>query len=207
MQNILFLIIDMQKGFINNFTAPLIEDIRDFQKKISQYCVTAGTRYVNHEHTACYVFEGWTSCMKGTEEAEIVPELGDCMAKIFDKDKYSCWNEELQSFVHDNGINKIYFAGVNTGCCVLNSVLDCYNDLVDCAVIEDLCGSTSGREEHEAAVTVLKSCITEERVITAEQAYREICERKNVSLKRIKDLISLSRTQSNRDPHFGQFIV
>ena len=116
--------------------------------------------------------------MKGTEEAEIVPELGDCMAKIFDKDKYSCWNEELQSFVHDNEINKIYFAGVNTGCCVLNSVLDCYNDLVDCAVIEDLCGSTSGREEHEAAVTVLKSCITEERVITAEQAYREICERK-----------------------------
>ena len=134
MQNILFLIIDMQKGFINNFTAPLIEDIRDFQKKISPYCVTAGTRYVNHEHTACYVFEGWTSCMKGTEEAEIVPELGDCMAKIFDKDKYSCWNEELQSFVHDNEINKIYFAGVNTGGRVLNSVLDCYNDLVDCAV-------------------------------------------------------------------------
>lgn len=33
MQNILFLIIDMQKGFINNFTAPLIEDIRDFRKR------------------------------------------------------------------------------------------------------------------------------------------------------------------------------
>ena len=45
-------------------------------------------------------------------------------------------------------------------------------------LIKDLCGSTSGREEHEAAVTVLKSCITEERVITAEQAYREICVKK-----------------------------
>ena len=56
----------------------------------------------------------------------------------------------------------------------MNSILDCYNDLVDCAVVEDLCGSTSGIEEHEAALTVLRSCITEERVITAAQAYTNI---------------------------------
>ena len=112
--------------------------------------------------------------MAGTKEAEIVPALCGCMAKVFDKDKYSCWNEEMKAFVRENEIEKIYFAGVNTGCCVLNSVLDCYNDLVDCAVIEDLCGSTSGEEEHEAALTVLRSCITEERVITAAQAYTNV---------------------------------
>ena len=112
--------------------------------------------------------------MEGSKEAEIVPALRNCMVQIFDKDKYSCWNEELKAFVRENKIRKIYFAGVNTGCCVLNSVLDCYNDLVDCAVIEDLCGSTSGVREHEAALTVLRSCITEERVITAAQAYANI---------------------------------
>ena len=96
------------------------------------------------------------------------------MQRVFDKDKYSCWNEEMKVFVRENKIKKIYFAGVNTGCCVLNSILDCYNDLVDCAVVEELCGSTSGIEEHEAALTVLRSCITEERVITAAQAYTNI---------------------------------
>lgn len=175
MSNILFLIIDMQNGFINNFTEHLVEKIHGFQNRVEDHVITAGTRYVNHENTACYVFEGWKSCMAGTKEAEIVPELRGCMRRVFDKDKYSCWNEEMKEFIRDNEIKKIYFAGVNTGCCVLHSAMDCYNDLADCAVIEDLCGSTSGIEEHEAALVVLRSCITKERVITAERAYEEIC--------------------------------
>ena len=81
----------------------------------------------------------------------------------------------MKAFVRDHKIDKIYFVGVNTGCCVLSSALDCYNDLVDCAVIKDLCSSTSGVEKHEAALTVLKSCITGERIITSDQAYEEIC--------------------------------
>ena len=175
MSNILFLIIDMQNGFINGFTRDLPEKIREFQAGLGGRVVTAGTRYVNHERTACYVFEGWKSCMAGSEEAEIVPELRGCMERVFDKDRYSCWNEEMKAFIREKRIKKIYFAGVNTGCCVLHSVLDCYNDLAECAVIEDLCGSTSGLREHEAALVVLRSCITEERVVTAEKAYEEIC--------------------------------
>lgn len=170
----LFLIVDMQKGFINQFTEDLVWKIRDFQHRIAERVITAGTRYVHHERTACYLFERWKNCMEGTEEAEIVPELRDGMERVFDKDKYSCWNEEMQIYVRENEITKIYFAGVNTGCCVLHSVLDCYNDLVECAVIEDLCGSTSGSEEHENALAVLRNCITEKRVVTAEQAYREL---------------------------------
>lgn len=175
MSNILFLIIDMQNGFMNQYTEHLADKMARFQSRISGNVITAGTRYVNHEHTACYVFEGWKSCMAGSEEAEIVPELRGSMTRVFDKDKYSCWNEEMKQFIREHEIEKIYFAGVNTGCCVLHSVLDCYNDLVDCAVIEDLCGSTSGPKEHEAALTVLRSCITEERVILSSRAYEEIC--------------------------------
>ena len=63
MANILFLIIDMQNGIINNFTEDLIPKILDFQAKIGDSVLTAGTRYVNHEHTACYMFEGWKSAV------------------------------------------------------------------------------------------------------------------------------------------------
>lgn len=172
MSSILFLIIDMQNGFINGSTRDLPAKIREFQAGIKDHVVTAGTRYVNHEHTACYLFEGWKSCMAGSEEAEVVPELRGCIERVFDKDKYSCWNEEMKGFIRENQIEKIYFAGVNTGCCVLNSVLDCYNDLADCAVIEDLCGATSGIKEHEAALVILRSCITKERVVTAKKRMR-----------------------------------
>lgn len=174
MKKTLFLIIDMQNGFINRNTEGIDNRILKFLDRIRDRVIAAGTRYVNHEHTACYIFEGWKACMAGTEEAEIIPTLRPFMARVFDKDKYSCWNDEMKEFIRDNEIEKVYFAGVNTGCCVLHSVFDFYNDLVDCSVIEDLCGSTSGVREHEAALIVLRSCITDERVITAEQAVREI---------------------------------
>ena len=44
MSNILFLIIDMQNGFINNFTEHLVEKTHDFQNRIKDYVITAGTR-------------------------------------------------------------------------------------------------------------------------------------------------------------------
>ena len=37
MSNILFLIIDMQNGFINNFTEHLVEKIHDFQQKKAKF--------------------------------------------------------------------------------------------------------------------------------------------------------------------------
>ena len=174
MKNILFLIIDMQNGFVNKYTSGLDRKILDFHEMIKGRALTAGTRYVNHEHTACYVFEGWKDCMAGTKEAEIIPTLVPIMEKVFDKDKYSCWNEEMRQYLRDNNVDKVYFAGVNTGCCVLHSAFDFYDDLVDCTVIEDLVGSTSGIKEHEEGISVLRSCITKERVVTAEEALREI---------------------------------
>ncbi|MCD8346712.1 MAG: cysteine hydrolase [Lachnospiraceae bacterium] len=138
------------------------------------HILVAGTCYVNHEQTACYRFEGWKACMAGTKEAQILDSLRPRMQRVFQKDKYSCWNAQMQQYIRENKIKKVYFAGVNTGCCVLHSAFDFYNDLVDCSVIADLCGSTSGVREHEAALIVLKSCITKERVITAEEAVKEI---------------------------------
>ena len=176
MSRIMIAVIDMQNGFVNEYTEGIDRKILDFLEAIKEkdVCVV-GTRSVNHEHTPCYVFEGWKDCMEGTKEAQVLDTLCPSLQRIFDKDKYSCWNGEMKQFVKEQGIEKIYFTGVNTGCCVLHSAFDCYNDLVDCSVIEDLCGSTSGPAEHEAALVVLRSCITKERVVTAGQAVEEIC--------------------------------
>ena len=168
-------LIDMQLGFQNEYTEGLEQKMCRFLDQIrDQNVPVIATRYINHEHTACYLFEGWKDCMRGTKETELLPSLVPYVQRVFDKDKYSCWNDEMKQYVRENGIEKIYFAGVNTGCCVLHSAFDCYNNVVDCAVIKDLCGSTSGPTEHEAALVVLRSCITEQRVITAAQALEEI---------------------------------
>ena len=157
-------IIDMQKAFINTHTKHLVD-------KIAKYACTGdfdyvvAARYINHENTACYKLEGWKDCMEGTASAEIVPEIDNLVTRVFDKDKYSCWNGEFREFINYNEIDIIEFVGVNTACCVLHSAFDCYNDVVECRVVADLCGSTSGIESHERGIKVLEECITKERVI------------------------------------------
>lgn len=160
-------VIDMQKGFINKHTEHLIEPLVKYVKH-GRFDMVVGTRYVNHTGTACYKFENWKDCMAGSEGAEIIDELKPFMHRVFDKDKYSCWNDEFKSFVKDMEITDLYFVGVNTGCCVLHSVFDSYNDLVSSYVVENLCGSTRSKKSHQAAIQIIKECITEERVIIAE---------------------------------------
>lgn len=165
----LLIIVDMQNAFINENTMGIEYKIRDFIEETGIKDVVA-TRYINNRDTACYRFEGWKECMEGSMQTEVVETLKPYVKKEFLKHKYSCWNDEMKNYVRDNGYDVVLFAGVNTGCCVLHSVFDCYNDVMECRVIEDLCGSTSGKELHEAAITVIKSCITDERVIKSDTA-------------------------------------
>lgn len=159
-------VIDMQKGFINKHTEHLIEPLVKYVKH-GRFDMVVGTRYVNHPDTACYKFENWKDCMAGSEDVEIIEELKPFIHRVFDKDKYSCWNDEFKQFVKDMNIDTLTFVGVNTGCCVLHSAFDSYNDVVSTYVVENLCGSTSGKASHDAAIKILKECITRERVILA----------------------------------------
>lgn len=161
-------IVDMQNEFINQHTKDLVPKILEYVKA-NNFDTIIGTAYVNHENTACFRFEGWNKCWIGTDEAKIVDEINKIVDITFYKDRYSCWNKEFKDYIEINEIDELYFVGVNTGCCVLHSVYDAYNDLYECRVVSDLCGSTSGLESHECAIRILKECITKERVITSKQ--------------------------------------
>jgi nicotinamidase-related amidase len=161
-------IIDMQKGFINSHTKHLPKKIADFIDN-NEFDEIIGTQYINHPNTACYKFEGWKGCMDWSDEVDIVPELADKIQTIFKKDTYSCWNNPFERYIRFQEFDKLYFVGVNIGCCVLASVFDAYNSLQDCAVISDLCGTTSGVVSYNAALQVLRENITKERVILANQ--------------------------------------
>ena len=157
-------IIDMQNGFINEHTRGLVADIKKYAET-NNFDEIVATTYVNNENTACYKFENWKDCMEGTVDAEVVPELAQLANRIFKKSKYSCWNQEFIDWIAEKQIDILYFVGVNTGCCVLHSAFDAYNDLYEIRVVHDLCGSSNGADSHTAALQVLRECITKQRVI------------------------------------------
>lgn len=165
-------IIDMQNGFMCERTTHLVDKIYDYTVN-NKFDYILATEYVNHEHTACYIFEGWKACMKGTAASQTVSKLASLPNQIFQKDKYSCWNDRFTTYLVKNNISQLYFVGVDTGCCVLHSAFDAYNDLWDIYVVEDLCGSTSGIDSHKAAIQVLKECITSERVIQSTEGIKD----------------------------------
>ena len=168
LMKICLVLIDLQKGFMNKNTDHIPVLIREFlQSYPDTFDEVVATRYINHPGTACYLFEGWKGCMEGTEDTELCHDLEGLYSHVFIKDKYSCWNEEFRQFTKEHCFDKIYFVGVNTGCCVLHSVLDCYNAVQDCAVISDFCGSTTGEELHELSLKLLSTLITKERIITS----------------------------------------
>ena len=106
--------------------------------------------------------------MEGTPSAEIVPEIHPYIDRIFDKRTFSGLTPELQSFLNEQQFGKLFFCGVNTDCCVLATVFACYDSVIDCIVIEDLCSSTLGAVKHRNAIELLKDNITEKRIITTE---------------------------------------
>lgn len=161
-------VIDMQMGFMNEHTDHLEQKISDFiELHGEEFSVIIGTKYINNENTACYIFEKWTQCMADTVETYLVPKVSSKVEKIFEKSVYSCYSVEFKEYLKAMQIEEVYMCGVNTGCCVLHSAFDAYNDLVSCYVIADLCGSTSGNQSHECALQVLRECITEQRVINS----------------------------------------
>ncbi len=156
-------IIDMQNGFINAYTMHLPEQIKKFIMTHDFDSIIA-TRYCNTPETPCYQ-DGWTECMNGTPAAELVPELSGLTTAIFEKHIYSAFTPEFSDFILHKQLEKLYFCGVNTDCCVLASVFSCYDKNQDCTVIADLCASTLGTRIHENALEILRGNITREKVI------------------------------------------
>lgn len=158
-------IVDMQIGFINQYTEHLPKKIADFIDNHSVFSCIAATRYCNTPDTACYKLGDWKECMTGTDDASLSPVIVPYVQKIFDKKTYSGFTEEFKIFSEHEKFDKIYFCGVNTDCCVLATVLSCYDNVYDCAVIEDLCASTLGKKKHDHAIELMSDNITSKRII------------------------------------------
>lgn len=209
-------IIDIQNGFMNKNTAYLEGEIETFVQKTMKnpdfpmFDLIIGTQYVNHEASACYVLEGWKACMSGSEEAEICEKILPFLSEengeklIIKKDKYTCYTEEFLRLLKQAGIERIFMCGVNTGCCVLHSVLDVYEDVKDVYVLRDLCGSTTGPHYHEIAIELLETLITKERVIDRERFFEM---QKYPQLLKQADALAMKAHKGQKDKAGADYIT
>ena len=146
-------IIDVQKGFLTENTCCVPDRIKDLVGKKSFSHVVA-TRFINSVNSPHYRITNWKGLMdnKSQEFDDYIAQIAE---KIFDKSINSCFSSEFLDYLKQENIDKLYFVGIDTDCCVLKSAFDCFDKGIPFEVLTECCLSTAGIEIHNAACKIL----------------------------------------------------
>lgn len=163
------IIVDIQNGFINDYTKDIPVKIKDF---LDKYSITHKifTRFINPGPDGPFEqILKWSRFVDTGEnsEIEIVDELLDYPTSIIDKCSYSPFKKKtLGNFLKENQIGQTYICGIDTDICVLQTTVDVFSLNIQPIVLSDLCMSHAGHDYHEYALKILPRLIGKRNVKT-----------------------------------------
>ena len=149
MRNII--IVDMQKGFINENTEHLIEKINNYLKA-NKFDNVFYTRYLNYEDSMFVKYLNWKEMFDEDNQKIVVDVLPN--STIFNKYGYGLTTEMINEIKKRN-IDEIEVCGVNTDACVLAIMFNLFDNNINPIVNESLCGSSIGNDYHLSALKVI----------------------------------------------------
>lgn len=156
-------IIDVQKGFMNDsVTAEIPEKIKKLLDK-KHFDHVVSTQFYNEKGSPYEKLMGWKGLLDKESQA-LAPEIEAVSERVFRKPVYTCFVPEFEEYIKENKIDKLYFVGIDTDCCVLKSSVDCFERNIPFEVLINYCASNGGEKSHAAAITVLERNIGENNI-------------------------------------------
>ena len=146
-------IIDVQKGFLNDENKCIIDKLENLING-TEFNYVVATKYVNTKDSPHYTLMGWDGMMD-KESQELDPLVEDVADRVFEKSTNSCFTEEFKKFLADEGIEKLYFVGLDTDCCVMKSAFDAFDMKLSFKVLTSYCASSGGEDLHNAACKLM----------------------------------------------------
>lgn len=159
----LLVIVGMQKGFLNNKTEHLVNDIHDLMEH-HKFSHIVCTKFINSKSSPFVKLLGRED-MQTIQETEVISEVSQYAEAIFPTYGYSCWTDEFIKYVSRVLPKTIYFIGLNTEDNVLVSATECISKNVLANVLANYCDSTKDIQSHEAGLAVIERLIGENNVI------------------------------------------
>ena len=153
--NSLLLVIDCQKGFINNYTRQYVDKINELID-CKKYDFVAFTRFINNEESIFSKKLNYKGCINEDDQEIVIDTKG---YKVFDKNIYSAVNEELEQYIKQNDINEVYLCGFDTDACIQKNAIDLFERNMEVYVLKDYCMSSEGIENHDFTIENLKRLI------------------------------------------------
>ena len=154
------LIIDVQKGFINDATRHIPARVTDLARNYDQIIVT---RFINREGSAHRRLIHWDRFAPGSDDMALAfePPAG---AAIMDKSVYSCVDAGFLAHLKLIAAEEVHICGIATDNCVLKCAVDLFESGFRPVVLADCCASHAGEDYHLWGLKILKRMIGAEQV-------------------------------------------
>jgi len=157
-----FIIIDVQKGFINKLTNKIPTKIKDFVlKNENDYSLIIFTKYINHKNSSFVKNLNWEGFMDDKQTA-IVDELKEFTnsKNLYKKYTYSSFvDNQLLKYLKANKIKQVELAGIDTENCVLTFARDAFDRGFKVTVFKNLCASHTSLKLHKSALEIIRKNI------------------------------------------------
>ena len=155
------IIIDVQKGFINQWTGHVPARVQARQDEFERVIVT---RFVNPPGSPHRRLLGWPQFAADSADVELAfaPREG---ARIMDKSTYTCAAGDFVTELKQKGVERVHLCGIATDTCVLKSAVDLFEAGLEPLILATDCASHGGPECHAAGLLLLARFIGADRVI------------------------------------------
>lgn len=149
------IVVDVQRGFINDFTAHI-------PARIGRLIDAAGydpvyfTRFVNPPGSPYQRFLAWDD-LAGPPETDLAPELAPLATPetTFTKPGFTGLPDDLVERLRADDPDRVTLVGIDTDMCVLKVAMDVFDLGFEPIVLIDCCASTAGLLAHLAGLAVL----------------------------------------------------
>jgi len=151
----MLLAVDVQNGFINAHTHPVIAAVNSLIDAFSARGEPiALTRFVNMPGSGYQRWIGWSRFTQEPENA-LCDEVHAGAAPVFIKHGYTAFTPAFEAYCREQRIERLVLCGIATDGCVLKSAVDAFERGIEPIVVVDACASHGGQEVHEAGLLLL----------------------------------------------------
>ncbi len=155
------IIVDVQQGFINNYTKHIPKLVENLQNEYNHIYIT---RFFNKKNSLYRKLFQWHEFDKNSTAFQLAFEPAK-KAIIIDKDIYSCVNPEFIQNLNAKKIKKADVCGIDTDICVTKCAVDLFEAGIVPRVLANFCASSTGLKEHNFALKTLDRFIGKSQVI------------------------------------------
>lgn len=158
------LVVDVQTGFINDFTHHIPQRVARLIEQ-NNHAPVLFTRFVNSPTGPYTRLLSWDGCNDAPEtdlSAELKPHIKPEF--VFSKLGLCGIPNELEDYLSSHQIKQVAVVGIDTDMCVLKIAMDLFDRGIEPIVLTDCCASTAGLQAHLAGLAVLSRNIGAQRL-------------------------------------------